>query len=95
MALIHTTEDALTFRGAISDAYYDARNEGRTMEQAADDATARVVDLVEQARADAWDEAMRWVRRYAENTSPEHAIEHIDRAEPFNPYRIARGGEGQ
>lgn len=34
-------------RGAISTAYYIAREEGRTMESAADDAVSRVVDLLE------------------------------------------------
>lgn len=33
-------------RKAISDAYYDARNAGRTMEAAADDATDRVIELL-------------------------------------------------
>ena len=33
-------------RSAISNAYYGARNEGRTMEQAADDATRDVLALL-------------------------------------------------
>ena len=44
---------------------------------------------VDAAKADGWHEALRWIRHYAETTSPDHAIEHIDRAEPFNPYRAA------
>jgi Asp/Glu/hydantoin racemase len=33
-------------RAAISNAYYEARNNGRTMEQAADDATAGVLAVI-------------------------------------------------
>lgn len=33
-------------RAAISNAYYDARNEGRTMESAADDAANRAEEVV-------------------------------------------------
>lgn len=40
-----TPPAAEAVRKAISDAYYDARNTGRTMEQAADDATAAVQAL--------------------------------------------------
>lgn len=41
------TADAAAIRAAISNAYYEARNEGRTMEQAADDATAAVLALIQ------------------------------------------------
>jgi hypothetical protein len=41
------TADREAIRAAISNAYYEARNEGRTMEQAADDATDRVLALVD------------------------------------------------
>lgn len=37
---------AAAVRAAISDAYYEARNDHRTMEQAADDAAKAVLDLV-------------------------------------------------
>jgi hypothetical protein len=41
------TEELNTIiRGVISDAYYDARSESRTMEEAADDAVIRVYDLL-------------------------------------------------
>lgn len=39
--------DPQRVRKAISDAYYDARNQGRTMEQAADDATAAVLAIIQ------------------------------------------------
>ncbi len=56
---------------------------------------AVLAPLVEQAKAEAWDEALRWVRQQAEVTSPEYVLERIDRAEPFNPYRtIAPSPEG-
>lgn len=41
------TELQSKIRAAISNAYYDARNEGQTMEAAADNATAAVVALIE------------------------------------------------
>jgi hypothetical protein len=46
-------------------------------------------------RAEAWDEALRWVRQQADVTSPEYVLERIDRAEPFNPYRAAQPTEGE
>ena len=42
-------ETRVEIRAAISNAYYDARNAGRTMEAAADSATAAVVRIVEGA----------------------------------------------
>jgi hypothetical protein len=45
---------ALTFadvRKAITDSYYDTRNEGGTMEKAADLAATRVMNLQSQARS--------------------------------------------
>lgn len=43
-----TEEVRARLRAAISDAYYNARNDGRTMESAADDATSRVVVIIEE-----------------------------------------------
>lgn len=40
-------------RAAISNAYYEARNEGRTMESAADDATEKVLDVMRSVDANA------------------------------------------
>lgn len=39
-------------RGAISDSYYDARNDGLTMEHAADTATAKVMAIIEEREVD-------------------------------------------
>jgi hypothetical protein len=53
------SETRETIRTAISNAYYDARNNGHTMEQAADDATDAVLGIVAEidrnARAYGWD----------------------------------------
>lgn len=35
-------------RAAISDSYYDARNDGLTMEHAADEATAKVMQIISE-----------------------------------------------
>jgi hypothetical protein len=40
-----------TIRSAINDSYYDARNTGRTMDQAADDAAHRVAKILEKSKA--------------------------------------------
>ena len=37
-------------RAAISDSYYDARNDGLTMEHAADQATAKVMQIITEDR---------------------------------------------
>lgn len=39
-------------RAAVSNAYYGARNAGRTMEGAADDATKAIMPLIDRARAE-------------------------------------------
>lgn len=52
-------------------------------------------DALARARQEAWDEALRWVRQIAGVTSPEYALDHIDRAEPFNPYRADALGAGE
>lgn len=39
-------ETRVLIRAAISDAFYEARNEGRTMEAAADDAVERLVPII-------------------------------------------------
>ena len=59
-------------------------------------AKARAVlasDWLAADRVRVWEEALRWVRAQADVTSPEYVIDRIDRAEPFNPYRVARGGD--
>jgi hypothetical protein len=38
-------------RAAISDSYYDARNDGLTMEHAADTATAKVMSIISEPEA--------------------------------------------
>jgi hypothetical protein len=45
-------------RAAISDSYYDARNDGLTMEHAADQATAKVMAIIEEPE---------WGRRLADD----------------------------
>lgn len=64
---------AARIRAAISDSYYDARNDGLTMEHAADQATAKVMEIVGESTVvyltteDERGEDPTWVQRLAQD----------------------------
>jgi hypothetical protein len=79
--------DRNAVRAAISNAYYEARNAGRTMEAAADEATEAVLAIIAGAVAGAEDRLRARVVDYCEHAAG------MAEENPDNPYAVglARG----
>lgn len=74
------TQTTELVRAAISNAYYDARNNGRTMEQAADDAATAVERIVAERRSADMARALRGQRDFFRAIDMTVAADHCEQA---------------